>query len=184
MSAVPVKSSEGEFEGLQKGLIRTRLLKDAWWIYFTIFYIPIGVLLLVTRVCISIQAFLMLILIPNGFPFKRMMLRVIFSVLGIVVLLNDENHDSSVKVLVANKISLIDHLLFHLVVDCISIYPQSDHPFAPYLLRHHTLVAKDDETWQREASKIFVSRQVVTQPEGVATNGLHILLKYRWVWLS
>ena len=54
-----------------------------------------------------------------------------------------------------------------------------DHPFTPYLLPHHMLVAKDDEAWQREASKIVISQQVFTQPEPVATSGLHILLKYR-----
>lgn len=45
------------------------------------------------------------------------------------------------------------------------------------------LIAKDDETCQREASKIVVSSQVITQPESAATNGSHMLLKYRWVWL-
>ena len=52
-----------------------------------------------------------------------------------------------------------------------------------YLLPHRTLVAKDDENWQREASKITVACQVITQPEGVPTNGSHLLLKYRWVWV-
>lgn len=65
----------------------------------------------------------------------------------------------------------------------LQICPQADHPLSPYLLPHHTLVAKDDETWQREASKITISCQVVTQPESVATNGLHLLLKYRCAWL-
>lgn len=59
------------------------------------------------------------------------------------------------------------------------IYPQLDNTFAPFFLPHRTLVAKDDEAWQREASKITVSQQVVTQPEGMPTNGLDILLKYR-----
>ena len=52
-----------------------------------------------------------------------------------------------------------------------------------YSLPHRTLVAKDDEAWQREASKIMVVCQVITQPEAMATNGSHLLLKYRWVWL-
>ena len=69
----------------------------------------------------------------------------------------------------------------YLIISLLQIYPQLDHPFI-YSLPHHTLVAKDDETWQREASKITVGCQVVTQPEGTATNGLHLLLKYRWVW--
>ena len=90
--------------------------KNSWWIYCTIFYIPIGVLLLVVRICISLQAFLLLLLLPNEFPLKRqecialftmhmvtthrVMLRIMFSTLGIVVLLNNDHRDSSVKVLV------------------------------------------------------------------------------------
>lgn len=66
---------------------------------------------------------------------------------------------------------------------CLQISPRSDNLFAPYLLPHCTLVANDDETWQREASKIIVSHQVITQPEAMPTDGLHILLRYRWVWL-
>ena len=48
-----------------------RIQRDCWWIYFTIFYIPIGLLLLVVRLCISLQAFLLLLLLPNEFPLKR-----------------------------------------------------------------------------------------------------------------
>jgi len=58
-----------------------------------------------------------------------------------------------------------------------------DHPVTPYMLPHHMLVGNDDDTWQQEASKINVSCHMITQPESVPTNGLHILLKYRWVWL-
>ena len=75
-------------------------------------------LLLVIRLCISIQAFLMLLLLPNNFPLKRqvkycdvvscekkplsrIMLRVIFATLGIIVLLNEKHRDSSVKVIIS-----------------------------------------------------------------------------------
>ena len=88
MSSTAVASTEGEFEALKLGLNKTRyyifflmceskscctgrLKKDAWWIYLTLFYVPIGVLLLVVRVCISIQAFLMLLVLPNNFPLRR-----------------------------------------------------------------------------------------------------------------
>jgi len=63
----------------------------------------------------------------------------------------------------------------------LQVYPLSDQLLTPFLLPYRLLVAMDDETCQREITKVTSSLQIIAQPEATPTNGLHALLKYRWV---
>ena len=48
-----------------------RLKYESWLTYFAIFYVPIGLLLLLLRLCIGVQVLLLLLLVPDRFPWKR-----------------------------------------------------------------------------------------------------------------
>ncbi|XP_065883334.1 lipid droplet-regulating VLDL assembly factor AUP1-like isoform X2 [Dysidea avara] len=145
-----------ELQELNKALNRTRLKYESWLTYFAIFYVPIGLLLLLLRLCIGVQVLLLLLLVPDRFPWKRGMLRVMFTTLGIVVSCDHKGHNPNAKV-----------------------YPSSDQLLTPTLLPYQLLVAKDDETCQREVTKVTNSLQIIAQPEATPTNGSHALLKYR-----
>ena len=59
------------------------------------------------------------------------------------------------------------------------MYPSSDQLLTPVLLPYRLLAAKDDETCQREVTKVTSSLQIIAQPEPTPTTGLHALLKFR-----
>lgn len=40
-------------------------------LFILLLYMPLGIILTVLRICISLQALLYLLIIPNGFPLKR-----------------------------------------------------------------------------------------------------------------
>jgi hypothetical protein len=105
---------------LEKTFNTSRLPRLPWSLLL-VFYAPIGLFLTLLRVCMSLQAVLILLLFPEG-AVKRFLLRVFFGVLGIVVV-TDSFHrkGSQTKVFLSNKLSYVDHIALHLALDCITV---------------------------------------------------------------
>ncbi|KAG8247659.1 Ancient ubiquitous protein 1 [Homalodisca vitripennis] len=96
---------------------------SGWHLLGVVFYSPIGLVLALLRVFISLQAYLLalLLLIPELSFIRGLVLRLIGLVLGIFVIEeNPSQRDKSVKVLVANNVTVLDHIPVHLVTGCFS----------------------------------------------------------------
>jgi ancient ubiquitous protein 1 len=152
-----------------------------------VFYAPIGLFLTLLRVCMSLQAVLILLLFPEG-AVKRFLLRVFFGVLGIVVV-TDSFHrkGSQTKVFLSNKLSYVDHIALHLALDCITVSCGRRAPPLYFLFPHHCLSSSSEEDLETEAKKLpefDESRSVekvsplVFQPEPMPTNGSYSLLQF------
>ena len=48
-----------------------RFPRERQTVFFLLLYMPLGVILTILRICISLQALLYLLIIPNGFVLKR-----------------------------------------------------------------------------------------------------------------
>ncbi|XP_054264589.1 lipid droplet-regulating VLDL assembly factor AUP1-like [Macrosteles quadrilineatus] len=101
---------------------KTRVV-GRWNLFCVALYFPFGLIVALIRVFISLQALLLahLLLIPELSTIRRYVLRVMGLVLGIFVL--EENppaRDKNTRLLVANHISIVDHIPIHLVTGCFS----------------------------------------------------------------
>ncbi|OQR79437.1 ancient ubiquitous protein 1-like [Tropilaelaps mercedesae] len=83
------------------------------------FYFPIGMTLALLRFFICLHAFLVTLLLPKTSKIRCYMVRVMCTVLGLVVVEEDKNHDSDVKVFVSNHVSVVDHWLLDVLTPCV-----------------------------------------------------------------
>jgi len=157
---------------------KTRFV-GGWHLLAVALYMPVGVVLALIRVFVSLQAYLLalLLLIPELSFIRGFVLRVIGLVLGIFIIEeNPSQRDKNVRVLVANHITILDHIPVHLLTGCFSpsrweVWPlclkvfegsQDKHMFATSLRSH--------------LSK--TPCPLLLQPEEADTNGRVGLLKF------
>lgn len=153
-----------------------------------IMYIPFGLILLLLRLCISLQTTLYLMVIPDVFPLKKYFLRVFQGVLGIVVTTSDtEELSEDAKVAVVNKVSGFDHLIFPALFQTKTVSSPPTTAILSRLVNHCSLRAEDDQAMIREAEKFVPADAqdgraslppLTFQPEAVPTNGSSILMKF------
>jgi len=101
---------------------KTRVV-GRWRLFGVALYFPLGLILALIRVFISLQALLLalLLLIPELSTIRRYVLRIMGLALGIFVIEeNPSQRDKNVRILVANHISILDHIPIHLVTGCFS----------------------------------------------------------------
>ncbi|ELU00555.1 hypothetical protein CAPTEDRAFT_227093 [Capitella teleta] len=151
----------------------------------TIFYSPIGLILLILRLFIGFHALLTACILPKASKFRQSVLRTMCSVLGIFVAQTDEqNRDEEANVLVANYTSTLDHLALDLILP--NVLPSVwDLPsMLMWLLGYTNMGAKQGrETLIRNAKNHCrtSSLPILAFPEGASTNGKKGLLKFS-VW--
>ncbi|XP_012942533.1 ancient ubiquitous protein 1 [Aplysia californica] len=81
-----------------------------------VLYLPIGLALGVLRFFIFLHACLLSYLLPNGFPFKRLMLRVMLAVTGLPISTQGvPSNDCKKKVVIANHVSNLDPFILALL---------------------------------------------------------------------
>ena len=151
-----------------------------------IVYAPVGFLLVVFRVFLALQAVLILVVVAEGVV-KRLMLRVIFLVLGIAVTTSEfERRDRKAKILVGNKLSYFDYIALHLAIDCytVSTKDEGSSPLTT-VFPHHTFRWKDGDGLVTEARErpMFDEEgrgpiSYAVQPECHPTNGCSVLLPF------
>jgi hypothetical protein len=132
----------------------TRRLPRLPWSLLLVLYVPFGLFLTLLRVCMSLQAILLLAFFPEG-AVKRFLLRVFFAVLGIIVI-TDSFHrkGSQTKVYIGNKVSHLDHIVLHLALDCITVGTGGAAPLLHFLFPHRQLSSHSPEALETEAKRL------------------------------
>jgi len=116
------------------------------------------------------------------------MLRIFFGSLGIVVITEGfRRKGSNTKVFVGNRLSYMDHIILHLVLDCITVSTGGRSPPLASLFPHHVFRGESGDSLIEEAKTLpeFDENESVVdftpyviQPEFMPTNGTHLLLKF------
>jgi ancient ubiquitous protein 1 len=152
-----------------------------------ILYFPVGLMLAVLRIFIGFHAYIVAWLLPKASFVRRIVLRVMCGVVGLLVIQDDPNPDNrrmKCRVLVANYTSPIDRLavemLFPIVMPSMWDLPSS----LMWLLGYEDMGAKHGrETLIQNAKKHCHESlyPLLAFPEGATTNGKAGLLKFS-VW--
>lgn len=151
-----------------------------------ILYSPLGLILLVLRLFIGLQVFLLCTIIPKSWSFRRYILRIPFAILGMVVINESGARAEDCKIIVANFLSAVDHwvlsLLWNMVTPCIWNVPKSLAWCLGYSdfnasYGRKTLVKNVKQHLKSSSTSILVF------PEGATTSGQKGLLKFAsWPW--
>jgi len=133
-------------------------------------YMPLGVCLLVVRFFIAVQAFLALSLFHTDGPLRRLVVRVMAAVLGVVVR-TDQDHppDARPRLMLANHVSWLDTLAVQMATPCDAAGSAATWPCVRHALRQR-LVSSQQEV--RECGALLL------QPEGTNTSGRAGLLTF------
>ncbi|XP_042225774.1 lipid droplet-regulating VLDL assembly factor AUP1-like [Homarus americanus] len=150
---------------------------------FLLLYTPLGIVLLLLRLFISLQLFLAASVLPHNTIIRRIVLRALYSVLGLVVREEAlENRDTSCRIISTNHITPFDHLAVSIVLPCVtpSVY---DLPGAlSTLLCYHDLGVTQGREVLRFNARTFLSDAnsppLLLHPEGATTSGTLALMKY------
>ncbi|XP_019864407.1 PREDICTED: ancient ubiquitous protein 1-like [Amphimedon queenslandica] len=169
------------FQQLDGSLNVHRIVFSSLYALLLIVYFPFGLLLFIVRVTMLLQAFIILSIIPTG-VFQRFLLRILFGVMGLVVVTkNWKRRNTAARMLIANKISKLDHIVLHLAMECTTI-SLVDVPLFSSLF-YHTHLKTESLNEIEEALKKLPEFDVdvsipdsaaipyVAQPESIYTNG-------------
>lgn len=146
------------------------------------FYAPIGIIIFILRICIGLHVFLIASILPRFSILRRVVLRVMYIILGIVITSEgSENRDDDVGVLVANHVSVCDHLAVNLVLPCTVPKVHNLPKFLSWAMGYEEMGASQGRQSLVNNVKNYCSQQnrpVLAFPEGAMTNGTVGLLKF------
>lgn len=144
-------------------------------------YFPFGVILVVLRVFIAINAILLTVLLSNYPNIRRPLLKVISGVLGLIVVEKENSSLKNSRVLVSNYLSLFDHIALHLATGSFTPTTVFNAPVALYFGLVSTLT-NDSLTTESTVLKQFLANDnkklLLLFPEGASTNGKCALLRF------
>lgn len=152
-------------------------------LFFLLLYTPLGIVVFVLRLFISLQLFLAAAVLPHNTFIRSIVLRVLYSVLGLVVREeNRKNRDDTCRIIATNHITPFDHLAVSIVLPCVtpSVY---DLPGAlSSLLCYQDMgVTQGRETLRVNARNYLANPNnppLLLHPEGATTSGNLALMKY------
>ncbi|KAK4306273.1 hypothetical protein Pmani_021895 [Petrolisthes manimaculis] len=152
-------------------------------LFFLMLYTPLGIILFLLRIFISLQLFLAACVLPHNTLIRHVVLRVLYSVLGLVVREESvENRDTSCRIITTNHITPFDHLAVSIVLPCVtpSLY---DLPGAlSSLLCYRDLGVTRGREVLRANARAYLSNAdcppLLLHPEGATTSGNLALMKY------
>ncbi|CAL4142065.1 unnamed protein product, partial [Meganyctiphanes norvegica] len=102
-------------------------------------YIPIGVVIFILRLFISLQLFLASAILPYDTYARSLVIRSLYSTLGLVVREEGEDKkDIGCRIITTNHITPFDHLAVSLVIPCVTPKYCSVHPLLTQVLCHRT----------------------------------------------
>ncbi|CAG0901284.1 unnamed protein product [Darwinula stevensoni] len=142
-------------------------------IIFVILYFPIGVVLSVIRIFICFHVYIAACLLPRNSLVRTVVLRWMWSVLGLVIRKDDSlvkgshSHDPP-RLYVANNISSLDPLVTHLAIDASSV----ERGLFPTWFLYAYGYGYDHKTFEDSTASIAL------YPEGIPTNGKVGLLQF------
>ncbi|XP_076364775.1 lipid droplet-regulating VLDL assembly factor AUP1-like isoform X2 [Tachypleus tridentatus] len=160
-------------------ILRCQHSADAFALFF---YFPIGFVLAVLRIFIGCHAFLIACVLSKLSSIRFYVLRVMCMVLGVVVKEEREtNHDRSVKVIVTNHVSMLDHLAVDLVLPCVLPGVWDLPKKLNWALGIKDFGVKQGRDVLIQNVKRYLRDSdlpVIVHPEGATTNGRKGLLKF------
>ncbi|KAK7070178.1 hypothetical protein SK128_003043 [Halocaridina rubra] len=150
---------------------------------FILLYTPLGIVIFLLRLFISLQLFIAASVLPNNTVIRSVVLRVFFVILGLVVIEEDvEKRKKSCCVITTNHITPFDHLAVSVVLPCVtpSVY---DLPTAlSMLLCYRDLGVTQGRDILRANARSYLSNAnnppLLLHPEGATTSGKLALMKY------
>lgn len=163
-------------------LFSHRRLGDSKTAVLLALYFPIGLILAVLRLFIGLHVFIIACILPVQVPFRRVLLRTLYSVLGFIVYPSNLQHrNQNVKVIVANHVSVLDHVIIGLIFPSVVPNVWSLPPFLNWALGYTNMGASQGRQVFLDAVRKHCqhnTRPVLAFPEGAMTNGKAGLLKF------
>ncbi|XP_025193768.1 ancient ubiquitous protein 1-like [Melanaphis sacchari] len=147
-------------------------------------YFPFGVVLVVLRIFIAINALLLTVILSNYPNIRRPLLRIMSGVLGLIVVEKENSSSKNSRVLVSNNLSLFDHIALHLTTGCFTPTTLFNTPIALYF-GLISILTNDNPSSEITVLKQFLAnndkKSLLLFPEGASTNGKCALLKFSYV---
>jgi ancient ubiquitous protein 1 len=144
-------------------------------------YFPFGVILVVLRVFIAINALFLTVILSNYPNIRRPLLKIMSGVLGLIVVKKENSSIKNSRVLVSNYLSLFDHIPLHLATGSFTPTTVFSIPVALYFGLISTLT-NDNITTESTVLKQFLAndneKTLLLFPEGASTNGKCALLRF------
>ncbi|KAG0716935.1 Ancient ubiquitous protein 1 [Chionoecetes opilio] len=152
-------------------------------LFFLLLYTPLGIVIFITRLFISLQLFLAASVLPHNTAIRNVVLRVLYSVMGLVVREEcQKNRDDTCRIIATNHITPFDHLAVSIVLPCVtpSVY---DLPGAlSSLLCYQELGVTQGREILRANVRNYLTDPgrppLLLHPEGATTSGTLALMKY------
>lgn len=145
-------------------------------------YFPVGLILAILRLFIGLHVFIISCILPRQVPFRRVLLRTLYTVLGFIVYPSNLQHrDPNTKVIVANHVSVLDHVMIGLVFPSVVPNVWSLPAFLNWALGYTNMGAEQGRRVFLDAVRKHCqhdSSPVLAFPEGAMTNGTAGLLKF------
>lgn len=154
-------------------------------VLFLVIYFPVGLVLAILRMFVGLQAFVAACVLPKTSFLRRLVLRVMCTLLGFVVVQDHlKRRDSRARILIANYTTTMDRLAVELVFPCVMPSMWDMPSLLNCILGYNDMGAKHGrETLIVSAKKHCLESRLplLAFPEGATTNGRVGLLKFS-VW--
>ncbi|XP_042890772.1 lipid droplet-regulating VLDL assembly factor AUP1-like [Penaeus japonicus] len=153
------------------------------YLLFLLLYTPLGLVIFVLRVFISLQLFVASSILPHNTVIRRVVLRALYSVLGLVVQEEDvEKKDHTCRIITTNHITPFDHLAVSMVLPCVTPSVYDLPSVLSSLLCYRDLGVTQGREALRTNARSYLSDSsnppLLLHPEGATTSGELALMKF------
>ncbi|GAB6023444.1 Ancient ubiquitous protein 1 [Chamberlinius hualienensis] len=163
-------------------LFNNERLPGGFSLFPVILYFPLGIVLATLRVFIGFHAFLVACLLPKSAVVRSYILRVMCFVLGILVSEEvNKNKNKLGKIIVANHVTVLDHLAIDLVLPCTFPCVWDLPQLIIWCLGYKDLgINQGRETFMQNVQRHCRESNlpILVHPEEATTNGTVGLLKF------
>ncbi|CAG2224362.1 AUP1 [Mytilus edulis] len=157
---------------------------DPGSVVLTIFYFPFGLVLVIIRLFIALHGLLVSCILPKSAA-TSFILKSIFAVVGIHIMVQEDKRDEKkkAKILVANYISHLDHMIIDFIQPCHTPDYQGLSGFEQWVFAYKNFgISKGTDTFEKNIKDYVTDDSnkfpVLLWPEKTTTNGRKGLLKF------
>ncbi|CAL8078957.1 unnamed protein product [Calicophoron daubneyi] len=140
-------------------------------------YLPLGALIVVLRTVIYLDAILASLILSSFYPVKRFVLRVMCIVLGWIIWVKDEKRSPKPLPIISNHVTLFDHLILHVSLDCVSPHRHVFHWYS-------TFISTGPKPMPDVKESIEASTPLHLLPEGTPTPLCNVILPFNTEWFD
>ncbi|XP_065071878.1 lipid droplet-regulating VLDL assembly factor AUP1-like [Rhopilema esculentum] len=145
-------------------------------------YCPFGVLLCLLRLIFCVQLGIILVILPKASFIRKIILRICGTILGIILIVKDQEKSDIFKILVCNNISTLDSLIMESVEAHVLVSKRFRYPaFIQWMMGYKSFLPSITaiSTQMKEDQSMSESKcSALVFPEESATNGKVSLLKF------